>query len=96
MLYLQIRYSIVALLSVLYILRNIKYDTMEFLGNDGQMDMLLGAAFNAVFGVNLVSLMFLLMFKWKGVTECLSSMAFLDGLHLAGTSAQLKKVSITF
>lgn len=79
-------------LSVLHIIRNTKYEIMEFLSAEGSVAGMMAAASSFIYGLNTLSLMYLLTFRWEDVVRSLCLLNMAGSMYLGQTIAQIQQV----
>lgn len=90
--YIQVRYSCVVALSVMFVIRNTKYEVMEFLAGTANVARMMAAITSAVHGINTLFLLYLLACKWNDVVDSLRLLSLKDSMYNYQTKAEIKQV----
>lgn len=69
---------------------------MEFFSKDGHVARLMAAVSSAAYGINTLSLMYLLALKWEEMVQALRLLRIADSMYLGQTSSQTKQVRIIY
>lgn len=65
---------------------------MAFLGTDGHITLLVGAASQIVFVLTIMSLLYNLLFKWNAIIDLLDTVALPESMYLNRSAAHTRQV----
>lgn len=87
------RYSCVVAMSVLYVIRNIKYEVMQFLATTAHVALMMAAINSIVHGINTLALLYLLAFKWSEVVNSLRLLNTANSMYQDQTQTEIKQLN---